>query len=128
MSYCEDYKNYKGPPMTKATLNNEDVLSIVVPFYGDKLDWRESWWTAKEVFGDNCVGKEFYFEWTNEHGVSHLKGEIINLGICINPLAWLPFNLNGPVYWSEEQKDKFYGPDEPRGSRLGRYLAECGVK
>ena len=72
MINSEYYEGYRGPNLTKATLNGEeDITSLIQVFYGDKNDWCGKLWTYKEVFGDECKGYKFYCEFHSEDQRKH---------------------------------------------------------
>ena len=44
----EYYLKYKGPNLTKATLNDVDITSIVQKFYGKNNNWQGRLWKYKD--------------------------------------------------------------------------------
>ena len=56
----EYYLKYKGPNLTKATLNDVDITSIVQKFYGKNNNWQGRLWKYKDIFGNDPIGKNIY--------------------------------------------------------------------
>ena len=102
----EIWNEYTGPKLVKATLDEQDVFSSVNSFYGKELNWHCKTWTAMEMFGEYCVGKEMYFEFKGEDGRVHWsRGKIEKLDETINKYGWMPFNQN-QAYWDRLTRER----------------------
>ena len=66
----EYYQNYKGPNLTKATLDTEDITDTIRNFYGEN-NWQGKIWKFSDIFGDNCKGKNIYCEFYSDDGRKH---------------------------------------------------------
>ena len=62
MLYCENYKSYKGPPLIKAVLGDEDITEEMIELYGENFNWKGYLWTFKEAFGEKSLNKNFRFD------------------------------------------------------------------
>jgi hypothetical protein len=62
------YRDYKGPELSKATLNNEDITDLIKTFYGDN-NWQGKLWTYEDIF-ESKKG-QFYIEFKSEEGRIH---------------------------------------------------------
>ena len=65
------YQNYKGPNLSKATLNNDDITERIKNIYGKDNNWQGKLWTYKEIFGETCKGSDFYCEFHSDDGRKH---------------------------------------------------------
>ena len=91
----EYYQNYKGPNLTKATLNGIDITSIVQEKYGENNNWQGKLWKYKEVFGNGSLRKKIYCEFHSEDGRKHwFYGWIENNDQFFNPPLATPMNQN----------------------------------
>lgn len=91
--YSEYYSTYHGPELVRATLDNEDCLIKMKKIYREGNNWDSKIWIARDVFGDDCVGKEFYFGFRSKNGRDHYyKGIIDKHDTVINPPAYTPFD------------------------------------
>ena len=89
----EYYKNYQGPNLIKATLNNEDITEKLRNIYGKKNNWQGKLWKYKEVFGNNCNNKDFYCEFCCENKRKHwFNGSIKDIDQYFNPPLFTPIN------------------------------------
>jgi len=99
MIISEHYKNYIGPPLIKAVLNEEDITEDMLKYYGEKKNWNGYLWTFKELFGDQCYGKNYRFEFKSEDGREHyFHGFINDINQYMNPPLHTPVNQD-PKYW-----------------------------
>ena len=79
MIESEYYQNYRGPNLTKATLNGEDdITEKIQEFYGTNNNWCNKLWTYQDVFGDDCNGDKFYCEFHSEDQRKHWFHGFIN--------------------------------------------------
>ena len=63
MSYSEYYENYRGPNLTKATLDKiVDITEIIKEVYGEENNWHGKLWRFKEIFGNECEGKRYAYK------------------------------------------------------------------
>ena len=60
------YRDYHGPMLTKATLNNVDILESIQEKYGDGNNWQGQIWTYEELFGRDSVGQHIYCEFEDK--------------------------------------------------------------
>ena len=90
----EYYQNYKGPNLTKATLDTEDITDTIREFYGEN-NWKGKLWKFSDIFGENCKGKNIYCEFYSDDGRKHwFQGEVGEPTQIFNlPLA-TPINQN----------------------------------
>ena len=92
---CEHYQNYKGPDLTKATLNDENIINIIQEKYGEKNNWNGFLYKYSDIFGDDNhnIGKKFYCEFQDETGRIHwFHGFIDDLNQYFNPPLATPMN------------------------------------
>ena len=95
----EYYNNYIGPDIIKATLNQDNILEQIIKIYGDTKNWNGRLWKVKDIFNNECIDKEFYFEFESDNGQKHwTRGKIANMDDIINPPLFTPLNQN-PIYW-----------------------------
>ena len=92
---CEHYQNYKGPNLTKAILNGENIINIIQEKYGEENNWNGFLYKYSDVFGNdnNNIGKKFYCEFQDETGRFHwFHGFIDDLNQYFNPPLATPMN------------------------------------
>jgi hypothetical protein len=96
MSYSEYYKNYRGPTLTKVTLDKIiDITDIIKEVYGEENNWQGKLWKFKEIFGNECEGKQFYCEFHSEDGRKHwFNGFIEDKNQHFNPPLATPMRQN----------------------------------
>ena len=86
MLYSEQYQTYKGPPLIKATLGEEDITDKMTELYGDKYNWKGYLRTYREAFGENCTNKNFRFDFKDSKGQDHwFHGFITDINQYFNP-------------------------------------------
>lgn len=101
MILSEDYKNYIGPTLTNAFIDDENITEEIKKFYGEGKNWNGYLWTYKEIFGDKCYGKNFKFEFVGDDGREHkFHGYINDINQYMNPPFITPCNQN-PDYWKK---------------------------
>ncbi len=89
----EYYLKYKGPNLTKATLNDVDITSIVQKFYGKNNNWQGRLWKYKDIFGNDAIGKNIYCEFHSDDGRKHwFYSWIENKHQFFNPPLATPMN------------------------------------
>lgn len=104
MIFCNDYKDYIGPNLIKAILDDEDITDKIKEIYGINKNWNSYLWTYKEVFGDKCYGKNFRFDFKSDDGRDHFfHGYINDINQYMNPPMSTPTNQN-PKYWNNLNK------------------------
>jgi len=92
---CEHYQNYKGPNLTKAILNGENIINIIQEKYGEENNWNGFLYKYSDVFGNdnNNIGKKYYCEFQDETGRIHwFHGFIDDLNQYFNPPLATPMN------------------------------------
>ena len=93
MIQSEYYEKYRGPHLTKVTLNNEDITEKIKEFYGEKNNWSGCLWTYKELFGLDSQGKHFRCDFKEEDGKEHwYHGYIHDINNYMNPPLATPVN------------------------------------
>jgi len=93
MLQCECYESYKGPPLVKAILGNEDITEKMIELYGENYNWQGCLWTFREAFGENSTNKNFRFDFKGEDGRDHwFHGFITDLNQYFNPPLATPVN------------------------------------
>jgi hypothetical protein len=72
MSEIEHYKNYRGPKLVKAVLNNtKDITDVIQEKYGGDNNWNNKLWYVHEVFGNCDKGDKIYCEFISKDGRKH---------------------------------------------------------
>ena len=93
MIVSDYYLNYKGPKLTKATLDGENIIPLIQPKYGPEKNWSGYLWTYKEMFGDKSHGKQIHCEFISEDGRKHwFYGYINDTNQYFNPPLATPMN------------------------------------
>ena len=93
MLYCENYKSYKGPPLIKAVLGDEDITEEMIELYGENFNWKGYLWTFKEAFGEKSANKNYRFDFKGEDERDHwFHGFITDLNQYFNPPLHTPVN------------------------------------
>jgi len=94
MIICEHYQTYRGPNLTKATLNDKNITDIVLEKYGELNNWNGKLYKLSDVFGtDNNIGKQYYCEFRDETGRIHwFHGFITDSNQYFNPPLATPMN------------------------------------
>jgi len=86
MLYSEQYQTYRGPPLIKATLGDQDITEEMKHLYGDKCNWQGYLWTYKEAFGENSANKNFRFDFKDSKGQDHwFHGFITDINQYFSP-------------------------------------------
>ena len=62
------YENYRGPNLTRATLDSIDITDIMKEAYGEGNNWGGKLWKFNQIFGNESHGKKFYCEFHSEEG------------------------------------------------------------
>jgi len=60
MTDCTYYKTYNGPNLVNCILDNINVTELVTSKYGENNNWGGKLWTYKDLFGNNCLNKNFH--------------------------------------------------------------------
>ena len=90
---CDYYKDYVGPNLVRATLNNnEDFTEKVRGLYGESCNWNCKLYTYKEVFGNECQGKYFRIDFKKDDHDHWFHGYISNIDEYMNPPLATPIN------------------------------------
>ena len=79
----------KGPTLKEVILNKENITEKLRAFYGENNDWNQKLWTYKELFGNDCQGKEFKFSFQGKREY-FMDGFVHNLDQYFHPIR---FNL-----------------------------------
>ena len=80
------YKNYKGPSLVKATLNNKDFFSTIKEYYGIDNNWNGKLYKYRDIFTENDISKKIYCEFKSDSGRIHwFYGYIDDLNQYFNP-------------------------------------------
>lgn len=80
-------------------INKIFLIEQIEEIYGDKHNWNGKIWWAKDVFENEYLNKEFYFEYESENGHIHwTKGTIRTINHAINDPMSTPLNQY-PEYW-----------------------------
>tara|TARA_B100000902_G_C26574748_1_gene558271 strand:- start:215 stop:502 length:288 start_codon:yes stop_codon:yes gene_type:complete len=86
MTEIEYYKNYNGPNLTKAIVDNNDITSTIQKYYGSNNNWNGKLWKYKDIFGPNMIGSKYYCEFHSDDGRKHwFHGWINNDEQYFNP-------------------------------------------
>ena len=84
------YSNYYGPDLVRCILDGENVTNLVKEKYGVN-NWHGKLWTHKEVFGNDCLNKEFRCEFSSDR--EHwFEGIITDLDDFFNVPLHTPMN------------------------------------
>lgn len=88
--------NYKGPNLTKATMNQIiDITDIIKEKYGENNNWQGKLWTYSDIFGPTSEGITFYCEFHSNDGRKHwFHGYIEDVNQYFNPPLSTPINQN----------------------------------
>ena len=93
MIVSDYYQKYKGPTLTKATLDNENITQFIQTKYGPDNNWSGYLWTYKELFGEESYGKHFRCDFVSEDGRKHwFHGFINNINQYFNPPLATPMD------------------------------------
>ena len=93
MLYSEHYKSYRGPPLIKAVLGDEDITEEMIELYGENRNWKGYLWTYKEAFGEKSLNKNYRFDFKGEDGKEHwFHGFITDMNQYMNPPLHTPIN------------------------------------
>ena len=93
MIYCEYYSSYYGPELFRCILNGKDVTNLVSEKYGLN-NWCERLWTFQEVFGADCLNKNFRCEFISDDRKHWFEGNIEKLDNFFNVPLHTPINQN----------------------------------
>ena len=85
MLHSSYYLNYRGPPLRSCVLDNEDITSKMMHAYGETHNWQGSLWTYEELFGRDCQGKHYKFEFEDDYGTQWFYGYIQDSKQYMNP-------------------------------------------
>ena len=89
------YLNYKGPNLVKAILGTEDITDKMKELYGVNNNWSGCLWMNSEVFGDDCLNKNYRFDFESKDGHNHwFHGFITDKKQYFNPPLVSPVNQN----------------------------------
>lgn len=96
MIVSDYYQNYKGPKLTKAILDGEDITQLIQEKYSPENNWSGCLWTYKELFGEKSYGKHFRCDFVSEDERKHwFHGYINDINQYFNPPLATPFNIKG---------------------------------
>lgn len=87
------YYNYKGPTLTKATLDNNDIIEVIQNMYGSERNWNNRLWKLNEVFTEIDIGKKVSLEFISRRGSISKYNLTIpeELTIVFNNPIFMPF-------------------------------------
>ena len=90
---CDYYKDYIGPDLVKATLDNkEDFTQNLINIYGINRNWNGKLYTYKEVFGKKCQGKYFRIDFQKDKYHNWFHGYISDIDEYMKPPLIHPTN------------------------------------
>lgn len=87
MIESEYYKNYNGPRLIKATMNDiVDITDIISEKYGENCNWQGKIWTYSDIFGSTSEGTIYYCEFKSDDGRKHwFHGFVDDVNQYFNP-------------------------------------------
>jgi hypothetical protein len=88
---------YEGPKLTKATIDNVDILEKIEKIYGEERNWGKQSYYISDVFDESVIGKSMYLEFENNIRKDTNKDwyqlKIRDMNEILNFPLGLPFNL-----------------------------------
>ena len=95
MLISDHYQNYHGPKLVSAILNNVDITDSIKKIYGPDHNWSGCLWTYQEIFGKDCYGKHFRFDFESDnHQKYWFYGFINDTQQYFNPPLHTPMNTS----------------------------------
>jgi|TARA_B110000208_G_C11593051_1_gene367023 hypothetical protein len=82
----EYYQAWRGPTLSKSTLDTKDITNEMKLLYGPNKNWMGNMRTFREVFGKDSEGKSYQFQFVSECGQEHwFNGFIFDIDQLFNP-------------------------------------------
>jgi hypothetical protein len=71
MKHCKYYETYSGPKLIKVTVDGIDILSDIIPLYGESKNWNENLYTVQDIINitkQDMIGKTLRLEYHRNNG------------------------------------------------------------
>ena len=71
MKHCKYYETYSGPKLIKVTVDGIDILSDIIPLYGESNTWNENLYTVQDIINitkQDMIGKTLRLEYHRNNG------------------------------------------------------------
>tara|TARA_B100000214_G_C23522020_1_gene425471 strand:+ start:125 stop:541 length:417 start_codon:yes stop_codon:yes gene_type:complete len=71
MKHCKYYETYSGPKLIKVTVDDIDILSDIIPLYGESNNWNETLYTVQDIINitkQDIIGKTLRLEYHRNNG------------------------------------------------------------